>query len=38
MGLGFTLGKGEYFPIISTNELQSPAFMQAAKACGVQLP
>ena len=37
-GPGFTLGRGEYFPPISTNELQSPAFTQAAKACGVQLP
>lgn len=37
-GPGFTLGRGEYFPPISTNELQSSAFTQAAKACGVQLP
>jgi hypothetical protein len=37
-GPGFTLGRGEYFPDISTTELQSPAFRQAAKACGVQLP
>jgi hypothetical protein len=35
-GPGFTLGRGEYFPPISTNELQSPTFTQAAKACGVQ--
>ena len=35
---GFTLGRGEYFPDISTTELASPAFRQAAKACGVQLP
>ncbi len=37
-GPGFTLGRGEYFPLMSTIEVQSPAFMQAAKACGVQLP
>jgi hypothetical protein len=37
-GPGFTLGRGEYFPNISTSELQSPAFTHAAKACGVQLP
>jgi hypothetical protein len=37
-GPGFTLGRGEYFPNIGTNELQSPAFTQAAKACGMQLP
>ena len=37
-GPGFTLGRGEYFPDISTTELQSPAFGQSAKACGVQLP
>jgi hypothetical protein len=37
-GPGFTLGRGEYFPDISTTQLQSPAFRQAAKACGVQLP
>lgn len=38
-GPGFTLGRGEYFPDISTTELApSPAFRQAAKACGVQLP
>jgi hypothetical protein len=36
-GPGFTLGRGEYFPDISTTD-QSPAFTQAAKACGVQLP
>jgi hypothetical protein len=33
-----TLGAGEYFPKTSTIELQSPAFKQAAKACGLQLP
>jgi hypothetical protein len=37
-GPGFTLGRGEYFPPVSTNELQSSAFTQAAKAGGVQLP
>jgi len=35
-GPGFTLGRGEYFPLMSTIQVQSPAFMQAAKACGVQ--
>jgi hypothetical protein len=35
-GPGFTLGRGEYFPDISTSELQSAVFTQAAKACGVQ--
>jgi hypothetical protein len=36
----FSLGRGEYFPINSTTDWQSPppAFSQAAKACGVQLP
>jgi hypothetical protein len=39
-GPGFTLGRGEYFPPIGTSgtEVQSPAFIRAAKACGVQLP
>ena len=37
-GPGLTLARGEYFPPISTIELQSPAFTQAAKACGVHLP
>ncbi|MFZ0383837.1 MAG: hypothetical protein WCD11_34640 [Solirubrobacteraceae bacterium] len=38
-GPGFTLGRGEYFPNIGNGtEIQSPAFLQAAKACGVQLP
>ena len=38
-GPGFTLGRGEYFPAVGTGtEVQSPAFIQAAKACGVQLP
>ncbi|HUA46063.1 MAG TPA: hypothetical protein VMA77_12585 [Solirubrobacteraceae bacterium] len=38
-GPGFTLGRGEYFPAIGNgNEIQSPAFIQAAKVCGVQLP
>jgi hypothetical protein len=36
-GPGFTLGRGEYFPVISPGEFQSPAFRQAAKACGVHL-
>ena len=36
-GPGFTLGQGEYFPDIPGTEVQSPAFTQAAKACGVQL-
>jgi hypothetical protein len=34
----FTLGTGEYFPALSMTEVQSPAFIQAAKACGVRLP
>ena len=33
-----TLGPGEYFPVTSPGEFQSPAFRQAAKTCGVQLP
>ena len=34
-----TLARGEYFPPIGNGtEVQSPAFRQAAKACGVQLP
>jgi hypothetical protein len=34
-----TLAPGEYFPAIGNGtEVQSPAFRQAAKACGVQLP
>lgn len=33
----FTLGTGEYFPATSAIDLQSAAFRQAAKACGVQL-
>ena len=39
-GPGLTLGRGEYFPLNSTTDFQSPspAFRQAAKACGVQLP
>ena len=38
-GPGFTLGRGEYFTNIGNGtEVQSPAFIQAAKACGVQLP
>jgi hypothetical protein len=36
----FSLGRGEYFPLNSTTDWQtpSPAFKQAAKDCGVQLP
>jgi hypothetical protein len=39
-GPGLMLGKGEYFPLNSTTNFQtpSPAFRQAAKTCGVQLP
>jgi hypothetical protein len=37
-GPGFTLGPGEYFPNNSTTELNTPAYRQAAKACGVSLP
>ena len=37
-GPGLTLARGEYFPPISTSELQSPAFRQAAKTCGMPLP
>jgi hypothetical protein len=33
-----TLGPGEYFPLSSPTEAQSPAFRHAAKACGLQLP
>lgn len=33
-----SLGRGEFFPLNSPTELQSPAFRQAAKACGLQLP
>ncbi len=37
-GPGFTLAQGEYFHEISTTEMQSPAFTQAAKACGLPPP
>ena len=39
-GPNLSLGTGEYFPLNSTTDFQSPspAFRQAAKACGVQLP
>ena len=39
-GPNLTLGRGIYFPINSTTDFQSPspAFRQAARACGVQLP
>jgi hypothetical protein len=33
-----TLGRGEYFPTLGMNEVQSPVFRHAAKAYGVQLP
>jgi hypothetical protein len=33
-----TLVPGEYFPDPGPTEVQSPAFRQAAKTCGVQLP
>jgi len=33
----FTLGWGMYFLINGTYHVMSPAFMRAAKACGVQL-
>jgi hypothetical protein len=36
-GPGLTLGRGEYFPLNSSTEVQSPAFRHAAKACGLQL-
>jgi len=34
----FTLGQGMYFPTHGSIGVGSPAFTQAAKACGVQLP
>jgi hypothetical protein len=39
-GPGLTLAKGEYFPLNSTTNFQTPstAFRQAAKTCGVHLP
>jgi hypothetical protein len=33
----FTLGRGKYFPVNSSYTVQSPAFLTAARACGVQL-
>lgn len=33
----FTLGQGMYFPVNGGYQVMSPAFMHAAKACGVQL-
>ena len=33
----FTLGQGMYFPVNGTYQVASPAFMHAARACGVQL-
>ena len=35
---GLHAGPGEYFPVSARPSSQSPAFMHAAKACGVQLP
>jgi hypothetical protein len=37
-GPGLTLYRGEYFPLNSATEVQAPAFRQAAKACGLQVP
>ena len=39
-GPGLTLGQGEYFPLNSTTDFQSPspALRRAATACGLQLP
>jgi hypothetical protein len=37
-GPGLTLGRGEYFPVSSSTDVQSPAVRQAAKACGLQVP
>jgi hypothetical protein len=37
-GSGFTLGQGMYFPDNGTYRVQSPTFVRASKACGVQLP
>lgn len=37
-GPGFTLGRGEYFPVIAPGEVTSPAFKRAAKDCGLNLP
>jgi hypothetical protein len=37
-GPGLTLGRGEYFPLTSSTEVQSPAFRHAAKACGLEVP
>jgi hypothetical protein len=36
-GPGLMLGRGEYFPLDSSTDVQSPAVRQAAKACGLQL-
>jgi hypothetical protein len=33
----FTLGPGKYFPVNSSYKATAPAFMHAAKACGVRL-
>ena len=37
-GPGLTLGRGEYFPLDSATDVQSPAFKQAAKPCGLTVP
>jgi hypothetical protein len=37
-GPGLTLGRGEYFPLESATDVQSAAFKQAAKPCGLQVP
>jgi hypothetical protein len=37
-GPGFTLGRGMYFPDTTAYRVQSSAFVDAAKACRVQLP
>jgi hypothetical protein len=35
---GLTVRRGEYFPLNSSTTVQSPAFRQAAEACGLQVP
>lgn len=37
-GPGLTLGRGEYFPLDSATDVQSPAFKRAAKPCGLTVP
>jgi hypothetical protein len=34
---GLSVGRGEFFPLNSPTELQSPAFRRAADACGLRL-